>query len=278
MTCDITPRDRSQTFLYDVADVWITCHAYAAWTLWLLGYPDQARQISDTAITMAQDLNHPFSYALALSFDAWLHQFCGVIPRTQERAVTAIAFSTEQGFKFWIGWNTVLDGWALAKQGHAQQGIVQMCQGLADWHATGSELGHAYFLTLMAEVQGERGELAEGLHILAEAQAFTGRTHEHWWEAELYRLKGELLLRQVVPDISQAVACFHHALDIARQQNGKSLELRAAKSLSRLWLQQGKCEEAHTLLAPIYNWFSEGFDTADLQDAKALLEALAQGI
>src|SRR4029077_5816298 len=133
-------------------------------------------------------------------------------------------------------------------------GIVRMCQGLANWHATGSALGHAYFLTLIAEVQGERGELAEGLHTLAEAQAFADRTYEHWWEAELYRLKGELLLRQVVPDMSRAVACFHPALDIARQQNGKSLERRAAKSLSHLLLRQGKHEEAYTLLAPIYNW------------------------
>ena len=181
-------------------------------------------------------------------------------------------------------------GWALAAQGQGEEGIAHMRQGVAAWRAAGSEVGLTNYLSFLAEAYGHVGQTAEGLNVLAEALAFAHTTGERCYEAELHRLKGELLLQSGVqglgPGVSpsdaglqsqdaEAEACFHQALDIARRQQARSLELRAAMSLSRLWQRQGKHTKARELLAPFYDWFTEGFDTPDLQDARALLEALA---
>jgi predicted ATPase len=152
--------------------------------------------------------------------------------------------------------------------------MAQMRQGLADWRGTGAEIWSPFFLTLLAETSLQTGQVDAGLGAVTEALAGVRATGERWWEAELFRLQGEGLQRQGVPDTPQAEACFYQALTIARHQQAKSLELRAAMSLSRLWQQQGKRDEARDLLAPVYDWFTEGFDTADLQEAKALLEEL----
>ena len=162
----------------------------------------------------------------------------------------------------------------LAEQGQSVEGIAQMRQGIAAWRATGAELQLPYYLALLMEAYGKAGQAEEGLRVLAEALTAVHKTGERQHEAELYRLKGELLLKQDIPDEQEAESCLHQAVDIARQQQAKSLELRAAMSLSRLWQQQGKRTEAHALLAPIHGWFTEGFDTTDLQEAKALLDAL----
>ena len=150
-----------------------------------------------------------------------------------------------------------------------------MHQGLAVCRAMESEIGRPVYHAMLAEAYGGMGQAEAGLRLLAEALEHVEHTGERYYEAEVYRLKGELLLRQAVPDEEQAEACFQQALDVARRQQAKALELRATMSLSRLWQQQGKRAEAHALLVPIYGWFTEGFDTADLQDAKALLEELA---
>jgi predicted ATPase len=167
-------------------------------------------------------------------------------------------------------------GWALAKQRVAQEGINQLQQGLATWRETGTELGLPQHLALLAEVYRKEGRGPEGLCLLTEAIAHVDKTWERWPEAELYRLKGEVLLAQAVKrqDVSEAEKCLHRALDISRYQHAKSLELRAAMSLSRLWQHQGKQKAAWQMLSEIYGWFTEGLDTADLQEAKALLKAL----
>ena len=168
-------------------------------------------------------------------------------------------------------------GWALAAQGQGAEGAAQVRQGLAAHQATGSEQHRPYYLALLAEAYGSIGQTAEGLSLLAEALATVDRTGGRGWAAELHRLQGELLLAQAGkrPQVPEAEACLHQALDVARRQQAKSWELRAAMSLARLWQRQGKRQEAYDLLAPIYSWFTEGFDTADLQEAKALLEGLA---
>ena len=166
-------------------------------------------------------------------------------------------------------------GWSLAIQGLWAEGHAQLHGGLDAWRATGSGNSGPYFLTLLVEAQRQAGQSQAGLTVLTEALTLVDTTGERWYEAELYRLKGELLLQHTGSNASQAEPCFQHALAIARRQQAKSLELRAAMSLARLWQQQGKRQEAHDLLAPVYHWFTEGFDTADLQDAKALLEELA---
>ena len=169
----------------------------------------------------------------------------------------------------------VLQGWALAAQGQGAEGIGQLRQGLTAWLATGAAGTQAYFLGLLAEAYGTMGQAKEGLSVLTEALAAAHNSREGYYEAQLHRLKGELLLQQTAPDEHHAEACFHQALAIARRQQAKSWELRAATSLARLWQQQGKRAGAHAMLTPLYGWFTEGFDTADLQEAHALLEALA---
>jgi predicted ATPase len=203
--------------------------------------------------------------------------------------------STEQGFALDLSQAAILRGWALAEQGQGEEGIAQIRQGLAAWRETGAKLGGPYFLALLAEAYGTGGQVAEGLSVVVEALTVVDKAGERLWEAELYRLKGQLTLQkfqvsgsrfQVPPSPqhpvpsthveAEAEACFHKAIEIAQRQQAKSLELRAATSLARLWQQQGKREEARKILAEIYGWFTEGFDTKDLQEAKALLEELQQ--
>jgi predicted ATPase len=171
---------------------------------------------------------------------------------------------------------TILRGWALTRQGQAPEGIPQMTQGLAAYRATGAEAWRHYWLALLAEAYGTAGQIAEGLTALTDALTLVEKNGECYYEAECHRLKGALLLQQSSDNATEAEACFHQALMTAQNQQAKSLELRAATSLTRLWQQQGKRQEAHDLLAPVYYWFTEGFDTADLQEAKALLTAFSE--
>jgi predicted ATPase len=281
---------RSHAFLYG-QDPGVCCGVYTAYALWHLGYPDQGLKKIHEAVTLAQELSHPFSLALALNWAAISHQFRREGHLAQERAEAAITLSTEQGFPFCVAWGTILRGWVLAEQGQEEEGIAQMRQGIAAWRATGAEVWRPYFLALLAEAYGKVGHTEEGLSVVAEALALVDKTGERFYEAELYRLKGELTLQQfqvsgskfqvenssesrVRSPAAEAEACFWKAIEIARKQQAKSWELRAATSLARLWQQQGKPREAHEMLAEIYGWFTEGFDTKDLQDAKALLEEL----
>jgi class 3 adenylate cyclase/predicted ATPase len=275
--------------LHSLPGPWVSCLSYAAWVLWLLGYPEQALERSQEVLVLAKEQDHPSGLAQALLWAAGLHQFRRERAEAQARAEAAMSLSTEQGFPNWLAIASMQRGWALAAQGHVEEGIAQILQGLAAMRAAGVALGRAHWLTLLAEAYGYVGQTQEGLNVLTEALTTVHNCGGRWWEAELYRLKGELLLQSglqglasevLTPDTerqtrdTEAEACFRQALEIARRQQAKSLELRAAMSLSRLWQQQGKGPEARALLAPIYGWFTEGFDTADLQDAKSLLEAL----
>jgi predicted ATPase len=231
--------------------------------------------MSRNAVALAQELSHPFSLALALDYTAMLHQFRREPRTVHEQATVAIVLCTEQRFAYYLAWGTTMQGWALVAQGQDEEGLAQMRHGLAALRATGAALRLPYYLALLAEACGRTGQAVEGLALLAEALAQAHNSRESWMEAELHRLKGELLLSLSADHQAEAEGCLHQALTVARRQQAKALELRAATSLSRLWQQQGKQTEAHQLLAQIYGWFTEGFDTPDLQDAKALLEALA---
>jgi class 3 adenylate cyclase/predicted ATPase len=255
-------------------DPGVVCHAFAAWAAWLLGYPDQARHHIQAALTLSRELAHPFSLAYALICTAIVQRFLRDGPASQAHAEAVVAIATEQGFAFWGAWGTILRGRALADQGHADEGIAQMQQGLAAYEATGAVVFRPAFLTLLAEVYGQVGQPETGLATLTEALGLVDTTRECFWAAEMHRLKGELLLALPTAPQEAAAAALHQALDIARQQQAISLELRAAMSLSRLWQGQGKQAKARVLLAPIYDWFCEGFDTADLQEARALLAEL----
>jgi predicted ATPase len=283
--------------VYGGEDPGIICRCMVAFPLWLCGYPDRALQSIHVALALAQELSHSHSLAGALHSAAALHQLRREERAVQERADAALTLSTDQGFPMWVAMETILRGWAVAVQGHEVDGIAQMRQGLAAYRATGTEEMRSYLLAFLAEAYGKEGQPEEGLNVLAEALVFVRDTGECGWEAELYRLKGELTLQEanqkskgksqkskietnpqpLTPDPhteAEAEACFRKAIEVARRQSAKSWELRAATSLARLWQQQGKKAEAHQLLADIYRWFTEGFDTKDLQEAKALLEEL----
>jgi predicted ATPase len=270
-----TPDQRRALVFRMGIDLGVTSRIHAAVTLWLLGYPKQALAHIHEARALAHELPRPYSLAHARCWAAYVYQFRWDVPAVHEQAEAAVALSIEQGFPFWAAAGTILRGWALAMQGQGEVGIAQVCQGIAAYRATEAPLLVAYYCTLLADVAAHLGHPEDGLQALAEAHTLVEQHDERWWEAEVCRLQGVLLLQQTGMPQAEAETWFQRALDVARRQQAKSLELRAAMSLSRLWQQQGKQTEARKLLAPVYGWFTEGFDTADLQDAKALLEALA---
>jgi predicted ATPase/class 3 adenylate cyclase/ribosomal protein L40E len=271
----------SHILLYGGHDPGACSQVMGALILWSLGYPDRALNKSHEALNLARELSHPYSLANTLACSALLHQIRREAQLTQGRAEAAVTLSIEQGFPFWLAWGTILQGWALAEQGQREEGVAQIRQGLTAYRAIGGEMMRSQFLALLAEGHGNMGQADEGLIVLAEALASVDKTGERRWEAELYRLRGELtLLQQQTPTPSTQAAAdaegyFHKAIGIARKQRAKSLELRARTSLARLWQRHGKRTESHKLLSEVYGWFTEGFDTADLKDARALLDELA---
>jgi predicted ATPase len=267
-------RHRTHAALYSGHDPGVCCRMQAAQCLWLLGYPDQAVASMQAALALAQQLAHPMSLTVALYSAAMLCHLRREAPLAQAQAEVAMTIATDQGFPEHFARATPLRGWALAASGQREEGIAQIHQGLAAYQMTGTMAFRPYYLALLAEASAQVGQTAEGLGALAEALATLATSWARWWESELHRLRGELLLQHAGAQPREAEACLQQALDVARRQEAKSLELRAAMSLSRLWQQQGKPGEALELLTPIYSWFTEGFDTLDLQEARALLEEL----
>jgi class 3 adenylate cyclase/predicted ATPase len=269
-----TPDQRRAPVFRMGFDPGVGCRAFAARTLWLLGYPEQALARLHEALALAHELSHPYSLAFARAFAAFVSQLRRDVPAVHEHAEAAVALSTEQGFPGWAAMGRSLWGWALALQGQGAEGMAQVRQGIAAWRATGAALTVPYFCTLLADVCDHLGHTEDGLQALAGAHTLVEQHDERYWEAEVCRLRGVLLLRQPGTSQAEPEAWLRRALDVARRQQAKSLELRAAMSLAHLWQQQGQQAEALQLLAPVYGWFTEGFDTADLQEAKALLDTI----
>ena len=287
--------------LRDRRHIGVRCRRYGAWTLWYLGYPDQALQLSHEALGLAQEQGSPRIVAWALFYAGILHCLRREAPAAQGRAEATMALARQHELRGLLARGTRLRGWALAAQGQHPDGFAQMHQGLTAFGVAGEAGLQPLFRALLAEMYARVGRATAGLSTLDGALAYIHKNGSRWYEAELHRLTGELVLRQEAgggvagspppelpmingtegkgtgntPQPTEAETWFRQALDIARQQQAKSLELRAAMSLSRLWRQQGRRTDAYQLLAPIYGWFTEGFDTADLQDAKALLDTLA---
>jgi predicted ATPase len=275
---------------YHGYDLGVFGRCYTALSLWLLGTPEQALAQMHEAHILIQELSHPYSLAVALQQLTRLYQWRRDVPATLMWTEAMMTLSAEHGFGQFVSHARLLHGWTLVEQGQEDEGLDQMRQNLTAYEATGAATWRPYYFALLAEGYGKVGAAEEGLRVLAEALAAVQQTGEQMWEAELHRLKGTLVLQarhqSPAPEggmwhatgrtlqMAEAEACFHQALAIARLQQAKSLELRAATSLARLWQQQGQRAEARELLAPIYGWFTEGFDTADLQEAKALLDAL----
>lgn len=253
--------------------------ARIAFSLRALGYPDQARRRIQESLALTERRARPFGLVLVLISIGWFHADRWEWQQVRERAEEVIQLSTEQGFSYSLAYGMAMRGWALAEQGLVEEGITQMQQGRAAFRTSGAELGWLEHSPRLAAACARVGRIEEGLAMLAEAQTLVDNTGARSVEAELYQLKGELTLQSSVQSLElrakEAEACFLNAIDIARQQQAKSCELRAATSLARLWQQQGKTAEARKLLSEIYAWFTEGFDTKDLQEAKALLEEMS---
>jgi TOMM system kinase/cyclase fusion protein len=257
-------------------DLGVITRSLGALVLWLLGYPDRALAQSQEAWTLAQEVAHPLSQVLAQVWLACLHQFRREAQATHDWAAGSIALAAQQGFSaLYVAWATVPHGWALTRQGQWAAGVAKLQEGSQAAVAAGSELWRPYFLALRGEAAGVAGQPEEGRRLLAEAQEVMARTDERFYEAELSRLTGVLHPAHSPAAQEEAEGYMRQALEVARSQQARSWELRAAISLARLWQQQGKRAEAHALLAPIYDWFTEGLDTADLQEAKALLAVLS---
>jgi predicted ATPase len=267
---------RTHTALYG-QDPGTGCLAYAALVLWRLGYPEQALHRSHEALTLAAELSHPFNLTHALGYAVMLHLDRREWHMAQEQNEAMMALATEHGFAPMVaaaaGYRA---GLALRTQGQGEEIIALLQQRLAARRATGAP-PRAGQLATLAEAYRHAGQIEEGLRLLAEALAVADTTGERVDEARLHRLRGEFLLALSADNLAEAEACFQQALAVARHQQAKSRELQAAMSLGRLWQRQGKRTEAYELLAPIYGWFTEGFDTADLQEARALLEELEEG-
>jgi predicted ATPase len=266
-------RHGSHTGLYG-QDPGVTCLAFGAVALWLLGYPDQAVGRSREAIALSRELGQPSSLALALYFGAVLQQYRRDGPRVQESAEAIMAVAKEHEFSFWFATGQTMQGWALVEQGKWARGMALLRRGVSKFAATGGTTHRTYHLAGLAEAMGRAGQIEEGLRVLAEALAQVHATSEGFHGAELYRLQGELLLCREPGEVAcrEAETCFRRALALARQQQARSLELRAAMSLTRLYRKEGRPAEARPILAECYAWFTEGFETPDLKEAKALLE------
>jgi predicted ATPase len=211
-----------------------------------------------------------------LGHRANVHQIAKEVTPALEAAEAAVTIAEKEGVPLFESWARVARGWALAHLGQAEQGIAQIRGGLAMASATGAETWHPYNLAQLAEACAKAGRIDEGLEVIAKALNLVQEKGERWWESEILRLRGELLLKRNPSGLAEAQNSFERAIEIARKQGAKSLELRATTSLARLLDQQDRRDEARTMLAEIYNWFTEGFDTADLKDAKALLEQLGE--
>ncbi len=273
-----SPQISSSVFVQDPG---VTCLSVGSWVSWFLGYADQALKKSQEAITLVHGLSHPFSLAYALCCSTFCYQLRREARLTQEQAEKVITVSTEQGIRVFLEAATQLRTWALTEQGQEEE-IRRKEQERITGQIIRAKMCRSYFLALLVEVCGRRGRVEEGLALLVEALAWADKTRECFYEAELYRLRGELTLQQGKVESpkskvkeQEAEECFLKAIEVARKQHAKSLELRAVMSLSRLWQSQGKTKEAHGMLAEIYNWFTEGFDTKDLQEAKRLIEELS---
>jgi predicted ATPase len=272
---------RQHAFLYGGHDPGVCCGNNAAQVLWLLGYPDQALQRSQEALVLAHELSHPYSLAYAIFRSAEVHQLRGERDSVQGQTEAGMILATKHGFPRWVMVGALLRGWLSIEEGYVKQGIGQLRDGLAAHTSTADE---EPFIPLLAEAHGNAGETEKGLSVLDEALSRLHKTGVRYYEAELHRIKGKLLLAREGKNqkakskrekVSEAETCMRQAIEIARQQSAKSLELRAVMSLSRLWQRQGKQDEARQMLGEIYGWFTEGFDTADLKEAKELLDGLS---
>jgi predicted ATPase len=255
-------------------DIGVSALVYLSWALWHHGYPEQSARAAARALEYSRQFGHAHTLAYALWHIGMEAIFARHVREASACADEYVALANEHGFQLWAAYGLIIQGWVAAQNGDAATGIAVIREGLAQTEATGSRLLDPCHLALLAESLALADKVDEGLSVLDEALANSGASRQKGTDPELHRLRGELVRRSPRSDLLQAEASFRTALAIARGQGTRGYELRAATSLARLWLKQGRRGEAHDLLAPVYDSFTEGFDTADLKDAKALLDEL----
>jgi predicted ATPase len=275
LTC-YDPQQRHNHLLVYGLDVGVTAASRASWALWLHGDIEQSKQCSQHALACGQDPPHAYSRAFALIFAACLALFRREAAVAHALAEATIALGHDYGIAAAVAEGRCIQGRALVGMGDVEQGIARMVEGINAYTAAHGDGWMPTLLTFLADGYATVGRVTDGLRVVTEGLAVSERTGAHCWMPELHRLYGHLVLAQAVPDVMKAEAAMKQALAMARQQHSKMLELRAATSLARLWQSLGKRQEAYGLLAPVYGRFTEGFDTVDLREAKALLDELAE--
>jgi predicted ATPase len=265
---------RDSAFRYG-QDIGVSAFVVLSWALWHRGYPDQSARAADRALALSRQLGHAHTLAHAFCFAGRAAVFARDVATVRAHSNDCVTLASEHGFALWAAVGQILRGWAEAQRGEAATGMARIRDSMAAAEATGTRLYTPLFLTLLAEALALAGKIQEGVAVLDDALAKAAVSGERGWDAEIHRLRGELTARLPYPDPVKAEDSFRTALAIAREQGTRGYELRAATSLARLWGEQGRRGEAHDLLAPLYGSFTEGFDTADLKEAKALLKELA---
>jgi class 3 adenylate cyclase/predicted ATPase len=264
---------RDLAFVYG-ADPAVVCRLYGAKALWMLGYPARAQAMMNAALSRVHEFPHGHTEAFAFCYQATLRQYRREAQLTYDSAEAAVKVASEHGIRQWLAWGTILGGWALVFMGKQDKGIKRLQEGLDNWRAK-DLFSVPYLLGLKAEALAALGQVDEGVETLATAIEVSEKCSQRFYLAELYRLKGELLLMLSKDNHTDTATCFQQAVDVARDQQAKSLELRAVMSLGRMCQQQGKGDSTYKELKEIYGWFSEGFDTDDLHEAKTLADALS---
>jgi len=265
---------RDSAFRYG-PDIGVSAFIMLSWALWHRGYADQSARAADRALALSRQLGHAHTLAHALCLAGLAAVFARDVGTAYAYGNDCVALASEHGFAYWAALGRVLHGWADAQRGEATTGIARIRDGMAALEATGARVNTPFYLTLLAEALALAGKIEEALAILDDALATAAVSGATGWSAEIHRLRGELTGRLLYPDPAKAEESFRTALAIAREQGTRGYELRAATSLARLWREQGRQTEARDLLAPVYDWFTEGFDTQDLKDSAKLLSELA---
>ena len=257
-------------------DIRVAILSYFAWASWFLGYPDAALAATDQALSDAREIGHVATLLYALVHASMVHNYCGDCAKAYAEAGEDVALASEKGSPFWAAFGRTVQGCLSGAIGKSSGEAVQtISSGLDTLRSTGTAMWRPYHLACLGKAYADAGNLDNAWRCITEAVATIDASKERWCEAEVYRIGGELALQLPVPQPMKAETHFERALSVARQQQAKSWELRAAMSLARLWRDQGKVQQARDLLAPVYGWFTEGFDTRDLKEAKVLLDALA---
>jgi len=256
-------------------DARVSILCFRSLALWLLGYPGAALADAQHALNEAREIGHAATLMYALFFASFTYMFCGNYAAANALVDELVAMAEDKGALYWKALGTVLQSHVTALTGRASSVVESITAGINAWRSTGSTIWMPLFLSFAAKAFSEAGNFEDAWRCIAEAMPTMETTKERWCEAEVNRMAGEIALTSPSPDAAKPEAYFDRALRVARQQQAKSWELRAAMSMARLWRDQGKRDEARELLAPVYGWFTEGFDTLDLKEANALLDELA---